>query len=48
VKLDTLLREAARAINEELAAAGHDEVKQHPTFRWKLALLNTIDRAQGR
>lgn len=39
-----LLRLAANSIEEELYAAGEDEVRQHPTLRAKRRLVTRIDK----
>lgn len=48
VALRSLLQEALDAIDEELAAAGPDEVAQHPTYQAKAALCARIRKTLSR
>lgn len=43
-----LLDEAKQAINADLAAAGSDEVRQHPTLRARDRLSGKIEKFLGR
>lgn len=44
-RLKRLLRAARDALYEEIAAAGEEEVRQHPTLRAHARLVARIDKA---
>lgn len=43
-KASDLIRELAAAVDDELTAAGADEVRQHPAFASKARLLDRVER----